>query len=204
MHQPFPQKLMSQCKTLHFARNEWLIKEGEPPPYLYFLLEGKAKIYVTHSNGKVSLLDFVAPHTYIGEMELLNDTYYSKGVQAITATTCLALPLATCREELLGDAKFLRALATFLSTKATLMSKKYSQSLAYPVENRLADFILQSADQQIYQERHVTVCDYLGVSYRHLLYVLAQFCERGYLVKKGKSYEIFDEQALYNLASEVR
>lgn len=203
MTSPFPESLMPFVSEHHFIRNEWIIKEGEYPEAIYFLIEGKAKIYVTHSNGKVSLLDFIAPNTYIGEMELLNDSYYSKGIQALTATTCLALPLKPYREALLSDVLFLRNLATLLSNKATLMSKKYSQGLAYPVENRLAHFILQTADNFIYQEKHSVVCDYLGVSYRHLLYVMAQFCEKGYLLKEQNYYQIGDNDALKKLAQEV-
>lgn len=47
------------------------------------------------------------------------------------------------------------------------------------------------------------VCDYLGVSYRHLLYVMAQFCEKGYLLKEQNYYQIGDNDALKKLAQEV-
>lgn len=99
--------------------------------FLFYVTEGKAKIYVTHQNGKVSLLNFINAHDYIGEMELLNDVYYTKGIQAATKTVCLVLPFSQCRTRLLEDAKFLRELTKFLSVKATLMAAKYSQSLAF-------------------------------------------------------------------------
>ncbi|KHE67237.1 helix-turn-helix domain-containing protein, partial [Halobacillus sp. BBL2006] len=79
-----------------------------------------------------------------------------------------------------------------------------AQSLSFPLENRLADFILQTADGQVYKEKHVTVCDFLGVSYRHLLHVLAQFCEKGYLQKEGKQYQIKDRQRLRELAGVLK
>lgn len=170
-----------------YQRDEWIIREDRRPDFLFYMTEGKAKIYVTHQNGKVSLINFINAHDYIGEMELLNDVYYTKGIQASTRTICFALPFLQYRTKLMEDAKFLRELTKFLSVKATSMAAKYSQSLAFPLENRLADFILQTADKGIYKEKHVIVCDYLGVSYRHLLHVLAQFCEKGYLQKKGET-----------------
>ena len=187
-----------------FERDEWLIREGTRPDYFYYVIEGKAKIYVTYSNGKVYLINFVNAHDFIGEMELVNEVYYSKGIQALTRTVCYAVPLESFRDQLLEDATFLRELTKFLTLKATAMSAKYSQTLSFPLENRLADFILQTADGTVYKEKHVTVCDFLGVSYRHLLHVLSSFTQKGYIRKEGTRYIITDARALEVLAELLR
>ncbi|MFB6467253.1 transcriptional regulator YeiL [Cytobacillus sp. Hz8] len=187
-----------------YKRDEWIIQEGKRPDFLFYVIEGKAKIYVTHQNGKTSLINFINENEYIGEMELLNEVYYTKGIQTSTKTICLALPFHSCRKQILEDALFLRELTKFLSLKATQMAAKYSQSLAFPLENRLADFILQTADEEVYKEKHVIVCDYLGVSYRHLLHVLAQFCHKGYLQKEGRNYRIKQHNSLHELAEMLR
>ncbi|MCH6269443.1 MULTISPECIES: transcriptional regulator YeiL [Neobacillus] len=187
-----------------YKRDEWIIQEGMRPDFLYYVIEGKAKIYLTHLNGKVSLINFINENEYVGEMELLNDVYYTKGIQATTKTVCFALPFHRFRTQLLEDVVFLRELTKLLSAKATKMAAKYSQSLAFPLENRLAEFILQTADERIYKEKHVSVCDFLGVSYRHLLHVLGQFCEKGYLKKEGRHYRIQQLSALEELAGMLR
>lgn len=184
-----------------YKRDEWIIREGKRPDYLFYVLEGKAKIYLTYQNGKVSLINFINTHDFIGEMELLHDVYYTKGIQASTKTICFAIPFHPCRSQMLEDTKFLRELTKFLSVKATEMSAKYSQSLAFPLENRLAYFILQTADEEIYKEKHVTVCDFLGVSYRHLLHVFAQFCDKGYLKKEGRHFRIQQHHRLEELSA---
>ncbi|AKO94872.1 XRE family transcriptional regulator [Priestia filamentosa] len=187
-----------------YQRDEWIIKEGMRPDFLFYVIEGKAKIYVTHQNGKVSLINFINTNDYIGEMELLHEVYYTKGIQASTKTVCFALPIQRYRTCLLENTKFLCELAKFLSVKATHMAANYSQSLAFPLENRLADFILQTADEGVYKEKHVTICDYLGVSYRHLLHVLTQFCDKGYLQKEGRYYQIKQYHSLYELAERLK
>ncbi|GLB59164.1 transcriptional regulator YeiL [Cytobacillus sp. NCCP-133] len=187
-----------------YKRDEWIIREGMRPDYLYYVIEGKAKIYLTYQNGKVSLINFINAHDYIGEMELLHEVYYTKGIQATSKLICFAIPLHHCRKRLLEDTTFLRELTKFLSMKATKMAEKYSQSLSFPLENRLADFILQTADGEIYKEKHVTVCDFLGVSYRHLLHVLVQFCEKGYLEKEERHYSIRQNDALHRLADVLK
>jgi len=83
------------------------------------------------------------------------------------------------------------------------MTSKYTQNQAYPLENRLAAFIQLSADQGVYKEKHTEICEYLGVSYRHLLYVLAQFCEERILEKHKTGYQIIDKNRLAQLAQEI-
>lgn len=200
-HFSFPVEEIIQVHQ--FERGEWINSEGSFPEFLYYLVEGKAKIYLTQENGKVALINFTEPNTFIGELELLNESYYSKGVQTMTKTVCLALPLAICKEQLLSDVVFLRYLCTFLGNKTSLMTAKFTQSLAYPLENRLAEFILLSAHDGQYREKHTEVCDYLGVSYRHLLHVLSQFCEAGYLEKQGRVYEIKEPNFLKHLATTI-
>lgn len=187
-------------QVYQFEPGEFIFKEGSYPEYMYYLVEGKAKLYVTHKNGKVSLINFLQAPTFMGEIELLNAERYSKGIQTATQAICLAIPIHACKDKLLTDATFLRNLCTFLSKKATMISAKYTQNQAYPLENRLAAFILLSADHNFYKEKHTEVCAYLGVSYRHLLHVLAQLCEANIIEKQSRGYIIRDKERLQKLA----
>ncbi|MGE1115056.1 transcriptional regulator YeiL [Priestia megaterium] len=186
-------------QVYQFERGEFIYKEGSYPQYIYYLVEGKAKLYVTHENGKVSLINFLQAPTFMGEVELLNSQRYSKAIQTVTKTICLAIPIDTCKNKLLTDVIFLRYLCSFLSEKATRISAKYTQNQAYPLENRLAAFIMLSADGNFYKEKHTEVCEYLGVSYRHLLHVLAQLCKKNIIEKQSQGYIIKDKEYLEKL-----
>ncbi|WP_280169344.1 transcriptional regulator YeiL [Priestia megaterium] len=187
-------------QACQFDRGEFVYKEGSYPQYIYYLVEGKAKLYVTHENGKVSLIHFLQAPTFMGEVELLHSQQYSKAIQTVTKTICLAIPINTCKNKLLTDVTFLRHLCIFLSEKATTISAKYTQNQAYPLENRLAAFIMLSADGNFYKEKHTEVCEYLGVSYRHLLHVLAQLCKTDIIEKQSQGYIIRDRERLEQLA----
>jgi len=186
-------------EVCQFDKGEWIFQEGSFPDTLYYMLEGKAKLYMTHKNGKVSLIEYL----FMGEIELLNEARYTKGIQTVTKTICYSIT-QSCKEKLLEDALFLRRLCLFLGEKATNMTAKYTQNQAYPLENRLAAFIQLSAEQGIYKEKHTEICEYLGVSYRHLLYVLAQFCEEQIVEKRKTGYHIIDKKRLAQLAQEIQ
>lgn len=187
-----------------FEKGEFIFHEQSFPDYLYYMIEGKAKLYITHKNGKISLIDFLTSPTFMGEIELLNTERYSKGIQTVTKSICFAIPIREVKERLLADPVFLKMLCLFLSKKTTTATAKYTQNQAYPLENRLASFILLSSDQHFYKEKHTEVCEYLGVSYRHLLYVLAQFSDAGYLTKQNRGYLLTNIEALQQLATEIQ
>jgi CRP/FNR family transcriptional regulator, putaive post-exponential-phase nitrogen-starvation regulator len=204
MTQHFSFDITPFIQVYEFEKGEFIFHEQSYPDYLYYMIEGNAKLYITHKNGKVSLIDFLTSPTWMGEIELLNAERYSKGIQTVTKTTCFAIPVREVKDKLLTDPKFLKMLCLFLSKKTTNMTAKLTQNQAYPLENRLALFILLSSDQQFYKEKHTEVCEYLGVSYRHLLYVLAQFHEAGFITKKNRGYIISNKEALEKLAVEIQ
>lgn len=190
--------------VFEFDKGELIFHEQSFPDYLFYMIEGKAKLYITHKNGKISLIDFLTAPTFMGELELLNAERYSKGIQTVTTSVCFAIPIREVKEKLLADPIFLKILCLFLSKKTTNTTTKYTQNQAYPLENRLASFILLSSDQQFYKEKHTEVCEYLGVSYRHLLFVLAQFNEAGYITKQNRGYVLTNSEALEKLAAEIQ
>lgn len=179
-----------------FEADEMVMREGEKTAVLYFLTEGRAKLFLTHENGRVSLINFLDAPCFLGEMELLDGNREANGVKAITACTCYAIDTSRCREQLLNDSTFLRYLCVFLSDKATQNTNHYSKNQSYPLSARLAKFILDMSYKGYYREHHTEVAEFLGVSYRHLLYVMADFVKKGILSKSEQGYHIESENEL--------
>ncbi len=184
-----------------FQPEEFIIREGERPSYLYYLADGRAKLFLSQENGKISLINFLEGPCFIGEMELLDETRLPQGVKAISLCRCYQIDISECREKLLQDTKFLRFLCRFLSEKATQNTNNYMRNQSYPLKNRFAEFILKMSVNGYYREPHTEVAEFLGVTYRHLLYVLAQFVQEGILQKTTQGYCITDKEKLKSLIS---
>lgn len=183
-----------------FQPDEFIMREGERSEYLYYLTEGRAKLFLSQENGRISLINFIEAPCFIGEMELLDEERLPQGVKAISFCKCYRIRMASCKEELLQDAKFLRHLCIFLSEKATKNTNNYMRNQSYPLKVRLAEFILKMSVNDCYREPHTEVAEFLGVTYRHLLYVLAQFVEDGVLEKTKYGYQIRDRERLEGIA----
>lgn len=183
-----------------YEPGEKICKEGETPSYLFYLSRGRAKVSLSHGNGKITLINFLTAPCFIGEMELLDKNKLSDEVKAVTVCECYAIKIEECKEELLQDSKFLRFLCQYLSSKAIGNTSNYARNQSYPLKNRLASFILDSMEKGWYREPHTEAAEYLGVTYRHLLYVMADFVKKGILEKKESGYKVMDIEALQKIS----
>lgn len=188
----FDMDIRPYLEVKKFEPDEYIMREGERSEYLYYLTEGRAKLFLSQENGRISLINFIEAPCFIGEMELLDEQRLPQGVKAISHCRCYRIRMSECREELLQDTKFLQYLCRFLSEKATNNTNNYMRNQAYPLKVRFAEFILKMSVNGYYREPHTEVAEFLGVTYRHLLYVLAQFVEDGLLEKTKSGYRITD------------
>lgn len=194
-----------------FKKNEHICREGERLNYLFFLVKGKAKVYTTLGNGKSLLLYFYNDFKLLGDVEIINLESASSNVQAIEDTHCLAISLKSVRLHLLDDAKFLRFICNSLGRKLNRCSKNSSINLLYPLENRLASYILATGEKVYNNEERIIkfnenlteIAELLGTSYRHLLRTLNNLSSKGVLRKESNYFQVLDEKILRNLAADL-
>jgi CRP-like cAMP-binding protein len=186
-----------------YPPKETIVRFDKPIAHLRFLVEGRAKITLVHENGNQSIVQFVHPGEYIGELTFLNIEKEHKNVTALSACTFLSIPIELANETLKTDAIFLFQLCQFIGDKLLNRSYFNAKNLNYELRNRLAAYILATHDHGIYAEKHTETAEYLCVSYRHLLYTFKEFTEKGFVVKTNKGYKI-DQEALSLLARDIR
>ena len=185
---------------VRFEPDEVILSEGETPKKLYFLFQGRAKLFMSHKNGTVDLINYLKSPCFIGEMELFDPARPAKGVVAVTICDCFCIDVAACKERLLNDVTFLQNVCRLLSEKNSGDIKNYSRNQAYPLKVKLASFILMTEHNGLYREKHTEASGYLGVTYRHLLYVIAEFVKEGLLEKSPAGYRITNRRKLSELA----
>lgn len=194
-----------------FSKNEYICKIDEKIEYLYFFVDGKAKVYTLLGNGKSLLVCFYKPLMVIGDVEFLNLKPASSNVQVIEDTYCIAIEFDKIRKYALEDARFLQHMNEGLGEKLIRLSKYSSINLLYPLENRLASYLLAvtppldvKISNSLDKDCNLTeMAELLGTSYRHLLRTLNKLCESGCIVKNKDSYEISDREKLEELSGDL-
>lgn len=192
-----------------FDKNEYICKADEKLNYLFFFVKGKAKVYASLSNGKSLLLCFYKPFKIIGDVEFMHVETANSNVQVIEDTYCIGISFDNIRKFAFDDSKFLRFTCDALRDKLIRLSKNSSINLLYPLENRLASFILATCNENkdknkiIFEGNLTEVSELLGTSYRHLLRTLNILCSENAIKKNENYYEIIDASVLEKLAGEL-
>ena len=207
----FTNDMSEYMELILFEKNDYICKESEKMNYLYFFVEGKAKVYVILKNGKSLLLCFYYPMTVLGDLELVNNCDTTTNIQVLRDSYCIAIDLSKVRENLLLDAKFLRYACDSLGGKLQTSSNNSSINLLYPLENRLASYIMAAAEEVIinnkeallFNENLTEIAELLGTSYRHLLRTLNNLRDKGAIIKSNSGYIIENKNILSMLAADL-
>lgn len=210
MDKLFSDNMKEQMTLYMFNKNDYICREDEQLENMYFLVQGKAKVSKHLENGKSLLISFYMPLTIIGDVEFIGHKVTDCSVQAIEDTYCIGINFDIVRSKLTKDCKFLLKICEYLSDKLTDGSNNSSINLLYPLENRLASYIvafLNTHDEKIkkftFKESYSEISELLGTSYRHLNRTLNKFCLEGILKKCEKEYVIEDYDKLLCLAGDL-
>ena len=182
-----------------YEENESIFPFNEPVSKLHYLIDGKAKTNMIHEDGKRSIVSFLKPKEFIGELSLIGVDDEPKNIEAISECVCLTVPIDLARERLLKDEEFLLMLTQYIGRKLIRRTWYYMKSQNYPLKNRLAAYMLMTEHKGFYSEKHTETAEFLGISYRHLLHTLKQFDEEGLIEKNKKGY-VLNMDALNDLA----
>ncbi|WP_455717521.1 cyclic nucleotide-binding domain-containing protein [Anaerosporobacter sp.] len=192
-----------EIQLCEFRAGEYICHVGDEANYIYFFLEGKAKIYTMTESGKSLLFSFYSDFEYVGDVELMTNQPMVANVECITKIYCFRISTVRYRGLLLEDNKLLRSIASKLALKLNKLSSNSARNLLYPLENRLAAYIISINKELYFSENLVQTAELLGTSYRHLLRCLKKFCENGYMEKLESGYSIKDYDKLVELGEGV-
>ena len=194
----------SQGYRVTFRQGEFISHAGQPMDCIYFVISGKAKVFLSLSSGKQLLLAYFTSKGIIGDIELMTSkpTNYTT-VQAVTKFTCLALPLGIYGDALKTNNAFINYIAIELAEKLTQRVVNGAITTLQPVESRLCAYITQTAVKGVFREKLTDVAVVVGASYRHLLRCLDKLCRDGVLVREGRRFRIVDWAALGGMAGDL-
>ncbi|SHK03987.1 cyclic nucleotide-binding domain-containing protein [Paramaledivibacter caminithermalis] len=208
----FQKNIFSSMELHTFNRGEHICRSHEKINYFYFLVEGKMKVYTLLKNGRSLLLRFYTPLQVIGDVELLSCNFTTCNVEAITDVECIGIPIKLLRQEAQEDIIFLQFICKSLSDKLSNSSYWNAVNLLYPLENRLASYILAIANSdedyavpfnEIKTNNLTDMAELLGTSYRHLNRTLNNLCKKNIIKKEKNSLIILNREGLEKLAGDL-
>jgi CRP-like cAMP-binding protein len=218
-------ELLAALTLRRYPAGEHLIRSGQAVDGLFFVVEGRAKVYSQMENGSTLLVRFYAPFDILGDVELFSFDSYVLNVVAIEETACLCLPSSAIKRHAERNTGFLMELCGRLGRKLADFNASAAINLRYPVENRLASYLLAvtgapgpaagTADadgpsgaasrsgQCLVTDDLGELADILGTSYRQLSRVLRRFREEGIIGGGRGGIRVLDRGRLEPLARDL-
>ncbi len=112
--------IFAHIHTRSYPKKTQIITEGDDSHSLYFLLEGRVKIYLDDDNGKEIIVNIHQPGDFFGELGLLKSI----------PRTASVVTMEDCRLGIMTENDFKRCLAKYPS---------FAMSLIYNLSNRLIE-----------------------------------------------------------------
>ena len=186
----FSEETLKNSFIFEFGMNEFIQQEGNEMPFIFYILQGKAKILKIEENGKRLIIQFIERNDFIGELSLVKAEERGKDVVSLGQTICLGIPMSFAQSVLLNDVHFLQKISQYIGHKLLIRMEHFAANQSFDLKYRLAELMLAVSVDDLYKEKHTEISEYLGVSYRHLLHIFSQFKEWGFIEKKGQNYQI--------------
>ncbi|TXK73199.1 Crp/Fnr family transcriptional regulator [Paenibacillus sp. N3.4] len=191
----FNEQLIPHLSLYSFNQGELICSQGEPSEYLYVLVKGKIKIYTTSTEGKSLILSFKKPLELIGDIEYVQGIDIINTVEAVSSVCMIGVHQRWLKKYGSDYVPLLQFVLKTITQKFYLKSNSLSFNLMYPVEVRLASYLLSvsfdESDSQFKGQLEAAslrdAANLIGTSYRHLNRVIQQFCAEG-LIERNKGF----------------
>ncbi|WP_121662192.1 Crp/Fnr family transcriptional regulator [Metabacillus litoralis] len=204
----FNQEILQDMQMYQLNKGEILCSNGDKLDQMYFLVKGKLKVFTTLPNGRSLLLRFNNPLAIIGDIEFTTQYEVKVNVESVYESLLIGINFHILYKTFYNNPEFLQFILQKISHKLYSFSNFTSLNLLYPVENRLASYLLSVMSEEnnyIFSEDMRTpklteVADLLGTSYRHLNRVVKKLCLESIIERKKEGLYIKDIQKLKELA----
>lgn len=206
----FETDMTPYMRLVSYSRNEPILVAGDPLPYFYFIVDGKAKIYKRLENGKTVLLRFTRPLSELGSLELLHkERFVDTEVASLYDTVCIQIPFDKIESLCDRDVTFYKYIIDRLSHKLETSSRTASINYSYPFKNRFASYLISITRlseveriDEINFNKLTELATYLGTSYRHLNRTIKEFEDEGIIEKTNNKFIIMNFEKLEDLSGD--
>lgn len=199
---------LNDIDVVQIKKGHLICSKGDEINDMYFLVEGKVKIYTITPDDKRLILRFQKSLGIIGDIEYIQGTLVLHTIEASTDCLVLKIPFKTIRQTVGNDARFLSFLLDVVTRRFRAKTDAATLNLLYPVEVRLASFLLSTTtdgERPVYHEEAVgsslkDIADMVGTSYRHLNRVIKTLCNENIISRSNGKLFVKDLNRLKEIA----
>lgn len=201
-----PVAAQNELQLVRYEPGDVICTQGDEAGHLRFLVKGKILVSHTSATGKRLVLSFKYPLDLIGDIEYIQRTPFLNTVEAVTSVEMLVIRFEDLVRHAHHDVAWLHYLLEEITRKFERKSQSLSFNLFYPVEVRLASYLLSMTpnDQTLGStvDQLTDIADLIGTSYRHVNRTLRRFVEAGLIERNRRVITLVDREGLLEIVGE--
>ncbi|WLR57380.1 cyclic nucleotide-binding domain-containing protein [Mesobacillus subterraneus] len=206
----FNEEIRPYLTLYEFEIGEQICSQGEAVENLYILVKGKVKIFTTSEEGKTLILSFKTPLEVIGDIEYVQEIDTINTVEAVSPVVMIGVRQTVLKRFLKDHSPFLQFLLTIITRKFYIKSQFMRHNILYPVETRLASYLVSVAydenealvNGKVSTSNLTDIANLIGTSYRHLNRIIKEFSLNGLVERDNGAILIKDLDGLKSVAKE--
>jgi CRP/FNR family transcriptional regulator, cyclic AMP receptor protein len=194
-------------EIIELRKKQPLYAEGQRPRYLYYVLDGRLKIYKTNEDGKDLITHLCGQSDFLGYTSILEDSNYQENAEVLEDARLMLIPASDFLELVTRDAKVAQQFIRLI-TRNVLKAEEELLNLAYSsLRKKVANGLVQQLDSFSAADNETIVLNLsrkemaqaIGVATESFIRTLADFKEEKLVdIREGQIF-ILNESRLRNL-----
>lgn len=175
-----------------FPKHTVLISEGDQSDFLYVILEGKVKVFVSDESGKEAILNIQGPGEYFGELALIDEVPRSASVMTLIPSRLAFVSRSDFEACLAKHPTLALKLIRTLTQRIRSLTEVVKNLALHDVYGRVARTLLKLAREKngllVIEQRltHQDIADMVGASREMVSRIMKDLTTGGYLQTKNK------------------
>lgn len=197
--------LRDRAEVRSYARNDVLIRQGEPAEDLFIVARGRIAIAQQAGDGRESVVAVLEEGALFGELSLFDDAPRSADARALTDSTVVVLSFEAVRDVLRAQPELLWVIVRLLAGRLRATDEALADAVFLDVPARTAKRLLELAGSRdrfalpITQEE---LAGMVGASRERVNKAISLFTRLGWLALDGRNqYRILDREAMEDRAT---
>lgn len=190
------------------AKGKLLFMEGDEAAGLYFLLEGKVKIFRAAPDGREAVLHIFGPGEPFGEVAVFQGGKFPASAECVEAGKSLFLPRKALLDGISKDPALALNMLASLALRLRSFAAKVETLTLMETPQRLAAYLLLISEEQGEKEdgsfqldiSKALLAGLLGTARETLSRCLTRMAEQGAINVSGRNVRIMDRAFLEGLA----
>jgi CRP-like cAMP-binding protein len=135
-------QLISDRNIDRYSRRQLIIKKGDRPTKLFYLINGKVRSFTTHPDGKDLAIELYGPGDFLGYTAILKNVNYAESVESIDYAELAVIPRSDFEELVYKNSLVAKRFIDLMVTRSAVMEERLLWMAYHTLRQKVAAALL--------------------------------------------------------------